>query len=205
MDSSPGETISVWLNRLKSGDQAAAKPLWDAYYRKLVTLARMKLGTAPRVARDEEDVALSAFASFCRGAEDGRFPRLGDRDDLWSILFTITERKAAMHARHEGQQKRGAGAVVQASAVGPDASDSEANPLAAIPNPEPTPEDASAVSETLEQLLAKLDDGDLRRIAIWKMEGHSNPEITQLLGKSLATVERKLARIREIWLRAGLG
>ena len=32
---------------------------------------------------DEEDVALSAFDSFCRGAEQGRFPRLDDRDDLW--------------------------------------------------------------------------------------------------------------------------
>ena len=32
---------------------------------------------------DEEDVALSAFDSLCRGAVEGRFPRLDDRNDLW--------------------------------------------------------------------------------------------------------------------------
>src|SRR5262249_15219134 len=31
---------------------------------------------------DQEDVALSAFDSFYRAAEQGRFPRLHDRDDL---------------------------------------------------------------------------------------------------------------------------
>jgi hypothetical protein len=45
----------------------------------MVGLARARLQGLPRRAADEEDVALSAFASFCRAAEAGRFPRLCDR------------------------------------------------------------------------------------------------------------------------------
>ena len=31
-------------------------------------------------------MALSAFDSFCRGAEQGRFPDLNNRNDLWGML-----------------------------------------------------------------------------------------------------------------------
>jgi hypothetical protein len=46
---------------------SAARNLWEAYFNRLVGLARTKLRTAPRRAADEEDVALSAFDSFCCG------------------------------------------------------------------------------------------------------------------------------------------
>jgi hypothetical protein len=66
-----------WLHLLKAGDRKAAQVLWQRYFRLLVGCARQRLGSAPRRAADEEDVALSAFASFCRGVEkghDGRIP-----------------------------------------------------------------------------------------------------------------------------------
>src|SRR5215471_7618917 len=92
-------SITHWLDLLKAGDRAAARPLWQRYFRLLVARARAALGSAPRRAADEEDVALSAFHSFCRGAEHGRFPRLDHRDDLWHILLMLTARKAAHLAR----------------------------------------------------------------------------------------------------------
>ena len=66
----------------------------------------------PRAVADEEDAALSAFDSFCRGAARGRFPRLDDRDDLWRLLVVITERKAARPGRARARQKRGGGRVL---------------------------------------------------------------------------------------------
>jgi hypothetical protein len=72
--STPG-SVTAWIEQLKAGDAAAA-PLWQGYFRRLVGLARQKLGAAPRRVADEEDVALSAFASFCLAAMQGRFPRL---------------------------------------------------------------------------------------------------------------------------------
>ena len=86
-------SVTGWIDRLKGGDPAAAQRLWQSYFRRLVGLARHKLQGAPRRAADEEDVALSAFDSFCRGAEQGRFPQLHDRDNLWRLLVCITDRK----------------------------------------------------------------------------------------------------------------
>jgi hypothetical protein len=73
MKSSSG-SVTHWLNLLKAGDSAAARPLWERYFRRLVGLARTRLRGAPRQAADEEDVALSAFDSFCRAAEGGASP-----------------------------------------------------------------------------------------------------------------------------------
>src|SRR5690349_5944237 len=87
-------SITGWLAQLAEGDRPAAEQLWRRYFHRLVGLARRKLRDAPRRVADEEDVALSAFDSFCRGAEQGRFPDLADREGLWALLMTITARKA---------------------------------------------------------------------------------------------------------------
>src|SRR6266403_1755718 len=106
-------SVTQWIDRLKAGDPDAAQKLWERYFARLVGLARQKLRSAPRRAADEEDVALSAFDSFCRQAEAGRFPQLLDRDSLWRVLVVVTARKAFHLIRDEDRQKRGGGAVVQ--------------------------------------------------------------------------------------------
>ena len=75
-------SVTRWLGQLRAGDAAAAQPLWERYVRRLVGLARKKLHGRPSRAADGEDVALSAFDSFCRNAEQGRFPQLADRDKV---------------------------------------------------------------------------------------------------------------------------
>src|SRR5690349_5237792 len=104
-------SVTQWIDRLKAGDPDAAQKLWERYFRRLVGLARKKLRASPRRAADEEDVALSAFDSFCRGAGQDRFPRLHDRLDLWQLLVLLTARKAVDLAQHERRQKRGGGRI----------------------------------------------------------------------------------------------
>lgn len=192
----PSGCVTVWLQQLKAGDPAAAKPLWDGYFARLVALARARLRTLPRAVADEEDVALSAFDSFCRGAGAGRFPRLDDRDDLWQVLFVITTRKAIGLVRHETREKRGGKVnIVPAGA----ASDSSPDGLAAVAAAGPPPELVVEVTEECARLLNLLGDGQLRQVAIWKMEGYTNAEIAGKLNRSIPTVERKLAAIRTIW------
>jgi DNA-directed RNA polymerase specialized sigma24 family protein len=193
---SPGDCVTVWLQQLKAGDPNAAKPLWDGYFARLVALARARLKALPRAAADEEDVALSAFDSFCRGAGAGRFPRLDDRDDLWQVLFVITTRKAIGRVRHETREKRGGKAAFVPNGA---ASDSTPDALAAVAAAGPPPELVAEVTEECARLLGLLGDGQLREVAIWKMEGYTNEEIAGKLGRSIPTVERKLAAIRTIW------
>src|SRR3989442_697950 len=98
-------SVSWLLDRVKGSDDEAARLLWEAYYRRLVRLARAHLQGVPRGAADEEDVALSAFDSFCRAAAAGRFPQLDDREDLWQVLLLITARKAHDLRQREAAQK----------------------------------------------------------------------------------------------------
>jgi DNA-directed RNA polymerase specialized sigma24 family protein len=197
--SSP-HSVSQWIDQLKAGDHDAAQRLWEGYFRRLVGLARGKLhGTARRVA-DEEDVALSAFNHFCQGAERGQFPQLHDRDDLWRLLVAITERKAIGQMRRESRQKRGGGAVLGEGALqAPTGSGSISGGLDQVASQEPTPEFAAQMTEECRSLFRRLDDPELRVIALCKMEGRTTEQIALLLDKTPRTIERKLRLIRHRW------
>src|SRR5437868_6100048 len=118
-------SVTRWIGGLKEGDPEAARRLWQRYFDDLVRLARARLRDAPRGAADEEDAALSAFDSLCRGAAAVRFPRLDDREDLWRVLVTITARKAADLIQHERRRKRGGGRVLAEAALAGAALESE--------------------------------------------------------------------------------
>jgi DNA-directed RNA polymerase specialized sigma24 family protein len=183
------------------GDETdfAAEQLWRRYFDRLVRLAQARLKAAPRGEADEEDVALSAFDSFCRGAVRGHFPRLGDRGDLWRLLVTITARKAADHLKKERCQRRGGGRVVGEAAI--NAAHPEAGRwLEQVVGREPTPSFVAQVVDECRRLLEGLDDEDLRTVARLRMEGYTNDQIADRLGCGLRSVERKLARIRTRWL-----
>jgi DNA-directed RNA polymerase specialized sigma24 family protein len=167
-------SVTGWLDQLKAGDPLAAQRLWERYFRRLVGLARKKLQGARRGAADEEDVALSAFDSFCRGAEQGRFPRLEDRDNLWRLLMLLTARKAWHLARDEGRPKRGGPATPGADTP---ASGEDEPGLGQVLSREPTPEFAAQLAEGYQLLLGRLGDRELEAVAVWKLEGYTNAEI----------------------------
>src|SRR4051812_8309007 len=165
---SADESVTVWISQLQRGDAAAAQPLWERYFQRLVGLARARLQGHPRRAADEEDVALSVFHCLCEGAARGRFPHLDDRDDLWRLLVTLTERKAYNLTRDERRLKRGGGAV-KSSDVLLSPGDSPAGGLDQVAGREPTPEFAAEVAEEYRHLLRRLDNAELQAIAVWKM------------------------------------
>jgi DNA-directed RNA polymerase specialized sigma24 family protein len=194
-------SVTAWIERLRAGDRAAAQRLWQGYYQRLVTLARAKLrGRIPTAMADEEDVALSAFNSFCQGAEQGRFPQLGDRDDLWRLLLVITQRKAIDLIKHENAIGQGGGKVISLNALRGQNSSTDCAP-ANIAGREPDPGEVAEITENCRRLLAMLGGETLRAVALAKMEGYTNKEIAERRGVSVPTVERKLGRIRKIWLK----
>ena len=197
----PAGSVTCWISLLKGGDQAVAQQLWERYFRRLVGLARQKLHGRPRAAADEEDAALSAFDSFCRGAGAGRFPQLRDRDDLWHLLVVLTARKALRQARDEGRQKRGGGRVLAETDLAGPADPGEEPALARVVGPEPTPDFAAQVAEECRRLPDRLGDAELRAIAPWKMEGYGNEEIAARRGCVPRTVGRRLEVIRTLWGR----
>ena len=192
------DSVTLWLDGIKAGDPVDIQRLWNRYFQRLVRLAGAKLPSHCRRAFDEEDVALSAFQSFCERAGRGQFPLLDDRDDLWRVLATITVRKALDTMRHQTRQKRGGGRVLGESALlAREAGDGEG--LNEVLSREPTPEDAARFTEDYQHFLAKLADPALLSVALRRLEGQTAQEIATASKVSTKTIERKLKLIRSIW------
>ncbi len=194
-------SVTRWVGGLKLGDPEATRHLWDRYFADLVHLARVRLRGARSGAADEENAALSAFDSFCRAAENGRFPRLDDRQDLWRVLVTITARKAADLVQLERRLKRGGGTVVTEADLA--AAALEAGGLGQAPAKDPGPELAVMMAEECRRLFDLLPDESLRQVAGLKLEGHTDQEIAERLNCGLSTVERRLRTIRTVWSARG--
>ena len=88
-------SVTQFIHLLRDGDPWAATPTWNHFYSRLVTLANKKLQSRVRRVIEGEDVAQSVFDSCFRAMQEGRVPDLKNRHNLWALLVTITERKAA--------------------------------------------------------------------------------------------------------------
>jgi hypothetical protein len=192
------DTVIGWVWGLERRNPEAAQRLWERYFTKMVRLAGEKLPPRARRAFDEEDVALSAFKSFCAGVEQGRFPRLADRDDLWRLLVVMTARKADAYKRQQMRQKRGGGKVLGESdwLAGPAV---EMGGFDALIGSEPTPAFALQVAEEYRLRLERLAHETLRRIAVLKMEGYTVDEVAARVGLARRAVESGLQQIRAAW------
>lgn len=216
LDDSPQGTVTRLIQNLKDGESQAAQRLWELYFRRMVGMAREKMQGMPKRMADEEDVALSAFHSFCQGAEGGRFTQLVDRENLWPLLVSITAHKAVDLIRYHNRQKRGGpghaasdSSVVERAAnnVSQSGSDkaragSATLEFEEIISQEPTPEFAAQIADEFQSLLTRLEDDTLQSVALWKLEGFTNDEIAEKLECVPRTVERKLQLIRTLWQRS---
>jgi DNA-directed RNA polymerase specialized sigma24 family protein len=166
-------SVTTWLGRLQAGDPDGAEALWRRYFARLVELASQHLARHVRRAADAQDVALSAFASFCAGAAGARFPQLLDRRDLWRLLLTLTLRHARNLARHETRQVRDGGRTVAATdLLGLPEAD-----LDRLAGDAPDSALAAEVADQLRHLLELLPAGELRCVAQDLLAGYTAVEI----------------------------
>lgn len=194
-------SVTTIIEGLKQGDPQAAELLWVKYFDKLVAAARRRLGSAPKRAYDEEDVAVSVFASLCRGAERGNFSKLTDREDLWALLLAITRQRAVDRIRHENRDKRGGGEVRGESVFVKATDGTVVLGIDQLIREEVTPDLLVELEERQQQLLAVLTDDNMRKVALLRMEGYSVKEIANEFGYTTRWVERKLELIRKKWTR----
>lgn len=192
-------SITTWIAGLRSGDSGSQQHIWNAYFQQLVELARRKLRDERRRDFDEEDIALSAFNSFFRAVEERRLPKLDDRLDLWKVLIVITSRKISTRRKYMRAAKRGSGQVRGESIFMQLDSDDQDGLQQALAT-EPAPEVATEVAESFGRMMEQLPNAILRQVAQLKLEGYSNREIAARLNCVERTVERKLERIRAVWL-----
>jgi DNA-directed RNA polymerase specialized sigma24 family protein len=158
--------------------------------------ARQRLDVQTRRRYDEHDAANSAFHSLCRGLAEGQV-EAENRDAFWGLLAVITSRKISAQRRYSNRQKRGGGAAHGDSGFGDlGINEVDGNQLA--------PDVLAEVSESCNQLLDAIPDETMKKIVLLKFQGATNGEVASELNCTRRTVERKLERVRRIWVEAGL-
>jgi DNA-directed RNA polymerase specialized sigma24 family protein len=192
------KSVSLLLRQLKRGDEHASSEIWRRYVGRLMPLARSKLQGLQTAAVDEEDILLSVFNRFFSAAREERFAQLENREDLWQILLVLTERRVADQFRKSHAQKRGGGRVLAIEqGESPDGTDSGYR--RELIDQSPTPEFAASFADQLEVALARIGEDSSREVALLRMEGYGTREISEQMGISLSSVERKLRMIRKLW------
>jgi RNA polymerase sigma factor (sigma-70 family) len=194
-------SVTRMIQMLRSDDAAerdlAARLIWRRYFQDLMELARNNLNRRIRRREDEEDVLVSMYKSFCLRQQRGEFDLAG-RDALWNLLVTITLRKARNAAKKQMRDRRDI-AREQTIADG-DASESAHWALEQMDAAGPSPAEAALLNEALERRLEVLAVPELRRIALWRLEGYTNREIADRLECTERSVERRMERIRSKWM-----
>lgn len=169
---------------------------------RLIRLARQRLANQPRRIADEEDVAIRVFNGFLEGVHKARFVALSDRNDLWSILLMLTERRTIDQIRKKIVRRD---SILGESAIaGDDDTNRPFDRLDSQSAPTPTPEFIVDMTERCRYLLESLDDKTLREVAILKMEGYTIEQISIKFGVVRRTIDRKLNRIRQLLDRTGM-
>lgn len=193
-----GELTQLLLRIQNSRDEEACAQLWQSVYEQIVTYARGRIAVKDQRVADEEDIAQSAMNSFFRAAEAGRLKTLTNSDELWRILITMMARKSHAFQQRQAAEKRGDGLVRGDSVFRLVAQGrvSGANSIAKSADPNRFVDEL--MGECRERIEA-LPDETLRTIAIKRMEGYEVTEIAAAMSLSVATIKRKLARIRDLW------
>jgi RNA polymerase sigma-70 factor (ECF subfamily) len=186
----PTDSFVEFYSRLQAGDDTAAAELFQRFAGQLIALARRHFGAGLRHKVDPEDVVQSAYKSFFVRYGGGNL-EVGNWNSLWGLLTLITVRKCAERVAYHRAECRDAAREVSAPAGGEDAT-----PWPEPLGREPTPLEAAELSETVDRLLAGLDE-DERPVVELSLQGYTTQEISERLDRPERTVRRLRERVRE--------
>src|SRR5262245_66420512 len=146
-------SFAEFLIRLRDQGDHAAQELFGRFAHQLIALAHRHIGGGLRHKVDPEDVVQSAYKSFFFRYGAGKLDVV-NWNSLWGLLTLITVRKCAERVAYHRADCRDAAREVSPPAGGERASWPEAL------GREPTPLEAAQLSETVDQLLASLDEDE---------------------------------------------
>lgn len=162
------------------------------YSDRLAALVRSRLGWRLRRKLDPEDVVQSVFRSFVR-LQQRRPLDFENWDAIWALLALMTVRKCGHTIEHFTAACRSV-AAEQSAGPGTTVNDPDSARCIEAFSREPDPHEAALLAETLQALLADLDDRDGRIVSL-ALEGATTLEISDEVERSERTVQRVLKRV----------
>jgi RNA polymerase sigma-70 factor (ECF subfamily) len=183
------DSFPSFLVRLQARDGEAAREVFGRFTAQLVALARSRFAPVFRCKVDPEDVVQSAYKSFFVRYGQGRLA-VDNWSGLWGLLTLITLRKCSERVAYHRARCRD----VAREAVVPTQDEDGASCLEVFGR-EPTPLEAAELSETVDRLLAALNEAD-RPVIELSLQGYTVREISHRLDRVERTVRRTRERVR---------
>ncbi len=184
------EDLSRVLKNVQLGEGDAESQLHQKFVGRLVRLASSRINARFKAKIEPEEIVQSVFASFFRRHSVGEF-HFDDWNDLWALLVKITVRKCANKVEWFLSAKRNINLELEGKVS--NSRDSSINAIAS----EPTAHEISIFHELLDQLLDNLTELQ-QEVVGYRLQGFSNLEISEKIGRSERTVYRALNNVRDI-------
>jgi len=185
----PASDDESLMNRVRAGDQDAARLLYERYGEQLMALARRRISQRYCRRVDPEDIVQSVFRTFFGRAKAGQF-HLEGPDDLCRLLARITVHKTLRQIAYHHMGKRD----VKKEATDGDGSQDR---LQELLGNDPTPLANTLFMDQLQHFLLHLRPQE-REIVDLRLQGHTATEIAEKLNVSERTIRRLMERIRAI-------
>jgi DNA-directed RNA polymerase specialized sigma24 family protein len=185
-------SITLLLRKVETGDQKVLQDLFDYYFRGLAARAKklIDIHGGARVS-DEEDLVMMVMTAFLNDLTAGELQGIRDRHDVWRLLHRRIQLRSINLVRDERRSKKKE--VGESHLEGASGSDA---PFAMQMQPG---KNIECLLEYQDELIEQLKQPVETQIAQLLFEGRDVSEISQLLGKSPATIYRKIDRIRSRW------
>ena len=188
-DRAADTSFDDFLTRLRAGEDDATCKVFHLFASRLISISRSHLDARARQKVDPEDVTQSVFRTFFRRAGAGEFT-FEDWQGIWGLLVTITMRKCGRQVESLRAARRDYRREAQ---IG---QHDESSQLMWEPQADtPTPDEAAALTETIENLMAQLDERG-REVLTLRLQGYTVPEISLRIGRTERTVFRILDHIK---------
>jgi RNA polymerase sigma-70 factor (ECF subfamily) len=172
----------------RSGDEQAARQLFDAYVDRLLALARRRISQRLASRVDPEDIVQSVFRTFFVRLKAGQY-QIADQDDLCKLLMRITVHKTLRQVAFHRAGKRNPGKEQGQQ-------EDDGDRLRDLLDREPTPAETVAFLDQLELFLSKLRPEE-RQVLEMRLQGYSNEDIMEKLNiKHDRTIRRLIERVR---------
>ena len=184
------ESFDTVMDRLRAGDDDAARAVFLRFTHRLIALAHTKLESMSQTRDEVEDVVQSVYKSFFIRSREGQF-LVDDWDELWGLLTVIALRKCSNRRTYHRAQRRGLG--WRGLRLG---SASPTDLAGQLIDRKPTPAEAAALSDTVRELFSALDEHDRPTVG-FLLQGFTAREIAISLRCSERTVRRIRSRLKE--------
>lgn len=188
---------------MRQGDPEAIHRLVERYFGRLRKLSQERIRRGKPIYEDGEDIAIQVLTSVCRKVEQGKYPDLQNREDLWYLMIFIAHRMVIDRRRSRKNlslQTSWEEAFVVKENTMQGALETIDNDMDSFSN-----EDADSDFQLLEiidcwqEMIRQIKDPVAKQVARLKLEGYSNREIAAKLDIVPRTVERKSELIEQRW------